>query len=634
MFCSNCGKTIRPEDDACRHCGAILGEGRFYGNTYTSSQVRLPVEALNEAPEGGMMSYTRTNYMSYDNQPEDDVYSNTTYRPLLSDEEDLALQEAEQARIEAEEAARLEEEEAAQAAEAEETAEAFPSEEELEAAFQASMNRVGKHSEEARAAEMAAEEAAEETAPEEEPAEDIPGDDFIESTSPLPELERPAITPRVLSYMEELENREQRRANSKLNNLRMPAFLNKLRKDQPAPEDELPEAEDIEGVIEEEAVYGDEQPAYVEDAEVAAEETYETDAEEIAEEAAEGTDAEAWDEAAEEGEYVAEEGEDSFETYEDIDYAEDEEEPKSGFDLSRLTSLLPNVDIKALLQNRVLQISAAAVLIIAVIVAGSIWLSFVTAKRPKIADVSNNAYFQGIEMLSSHITEEYRSEMVDTYIVNTSYANTAFAEQMDAINALTPAEPLANDELFINTLTNIQNAIAEAVKADANAELNGTAAERAANSERDWQAIQSAITTLSEAVNPGELPVIIGNLESIVAPTPSPSPTPAGPLYETLKNGMMDSTPVMQMQNRLINLGFLDGDADGDFGNGTEAAVKAFQRAAGLPDDGIATAAVQEAMYAEDAPRLNRAPESTDAPEEGGETGEGGTEEGEDEPVG
>ena len=90
----------------------------------------------------------------------------------------------------------------------------------------------------------------------------------------------------------------------------------------------------------------------------------------------------------------------------------------------------------------------------------------------------------------------------------------------------------------------------------------------------------------------------------------------------------------MQMQNRLINLGFLDGDADGDFGNGTEAAVKAFQRAAGLPDDGIATAAVQEAMYAEDAPRLNRAPESTDAPEEGGETGEGGTEEGEDEPVG
>ena len=39
-------------------------------------------------------------------------------------------------------------------------------------------------------------------------------------------------------------------------------------------------------------------------------------------------------------------------------------------------------------------------------------------------------------------------------------------------------------------------------------------------------------------------------------------------------------------------------------------------------------------MYAEDAPRLNRAPESTDAPEEGGETGEGGTEEGEDEPVG
>ena len=87
MFCSNCGKTIRPESDTCQHCGANLGTDRFYGNAYTSSQVRIPAEQLNQAPTGGMLTYTRTSYMTDDIQPENDVYSNTTYRPLLSEEE-------------------------------------------------------------------------------------------------------------------------------------------------------------------------------------------------------------------------------------------------------------------------------------------------------------------------------------------------------------------------------------------------------------------------------------------------------------------------------------------------------------------------------------------------------------------
>ena len=104
MFCSNCGKSIRPEDASCPHCGAVLGEDRFLGNMYTSSQVRLPVDALDRAPAGSLSAYTRTDYMSYDNQPEDDVYSNTTYRPLLDDEEDLSRQE------ETEQAAQPEEE--------------------------------------------------------------------------------------------------------------------------------------------------------------------------------------------------------------------------------------------------------------------------------------------------------------------------------------------------------------------------------------------------------------------------------------------------------------------------------------------------------------------------------------------
>ena len=104
MFCSNCGKSIRAEDVSCPHCGAVLGEDRFLGNMYTSSQVRLPVDALDRAPAGSLTAYTRTDYMSYDNQPEDDVYSNTTYRPLLNDDEDLSLREQEEAAFAAEDA--------------------------------------------------------------------------------------------------------------------------------------------------------------------------------------------------------------------------------------------------------------------------------------------------------------------------------------------------------------------------------------------------------------------------------------------------------------------------------------------------------------------------------------------------
>ena len=38
MFCSKCGKTLRPEDKQCPHCGLKVGESRFEGMSYTSAQ--------------------------------------------------------------------------------------------------------------------------------------------------------------------------------------------------------------------------------------------------------------------------------------------------------------------------------------------------------------------------------------------------------------------------------------------------------------------------------------------------------------------------------------------------------------------------------------------------------------------
>ena len=54
---------------------------------------------------------------------------------------------------------------------------------------------------------------------------------------------------------------------------------------------------------------------------------------------------------------------------------------------------------------------------------------------------------------------------------------------------------------------------------------------------------------------------------------------------------------VRTLQNRLIELGWLAGQADGEFGGATEYAVKAFQAREGLWDDGVAGPSTLEEMY-------------------------------------
>ena len=63
--------------------------------------------------------------------------------------------------------------------------------------------------------------------------------------------------------------------------------------------------------------------------------------------------------------------------------------------------------------------------------------------------------------------------------------------------------------------------------------------------------------------------------------TTTPSPTPQG----SLKLGSTGDD-VRSVQRKLKDLGFLKGSADGDFGEATEAAVKAFQKQYGLTVDG------------------------------------------------
>ena len=74
--------------------------------------------------------------------------------------------------------------------------------------------------------------------------------------------------------------------------------------------------------------------------------------------------------------------------------------------------------------------------------------------------------------------------------------------------------------------------------------------------------------------------------------------------YATLRYG--DSgTEVSVMQQRLIELGYLDDDADGKFGLLTKAALLAFQRENGLVRDGIAGNKTLTALYADTATAMD-----------------------------
>ena len=81
----------------------------------------------------------------------------------------------------------------------------------------------------------------------------------------------------------------------------------------------------------------------------------------------------------------------------------------------------------------------------------------------------------------------------------------------------------------------------------------------------------------------------------IATPAPLPTITP----NTAYKNLQMNSRgdQVKRLQERLIELGYLNGDADGAFGRQTYNAVIAFQKANGLTADGVAGDATQTILF-------------------------------------
>lgn len=92
--------------------------------------------------------------------------------------------------------------------------------------------------------------------------------------------------------------------------------------------------------------------------------------------------------------------------------------------------------------------------------------------------------------------------------------------------------------------------------------------------------------------------------------TATPGPTPEA-TYSTLRKGSQ-GREVVTLQQALAELGYLNGATDGNFGTGTETAVKNFQADHGLEADGIAGRMTLEALF--ELSTVTPIPEVTAAP--------------------
>ncbi|MEG1677485.1 MAG: peptidoglycan-binding protein [Clostridia bacterium] len=89
--------------------------------------------------------------------------------------------------------------------------------------------------------------------------------------------------------------------------------------------------------------------------------------------------------------------------------------------------------------------------------------------------------------------------------------------------------------------------------------------------------------------------ILYGGKADPYIPTPAPSPTPS----ELSKGDRNDA--VRALQDQLKTLGYYRGNVDGDFGGGTQEAVRLFQSQNALEADGVATQELLAMAFADEA---------------------------------
>lgn len=527
MFCANCGKTLKNGASTCPHCGAPVGENHFQGLPYTAAQPKIAPGETEKLAEQ-FRPYTRTTYMG-SGEPEGDVLSRTTYRPVLDEESASAPEDGE---APTQEAPASEGESAPEAEAAENRGNG------VEALFDEPKGKDDAEDGAAPSSESDAQEDGEAEAVED--AVDIdPANIHVEPVKVDAEPEISEESKRILSGEAPVHNERVKRS----------LLTDKLpfgRKEADRP------------------LFGEEK---------------EEDGVPVPEDAA---DAESDDTSSEE-----------------FDFGRGERARRLNFDYITIAKY-----------------AAIALVIIAVFVGGYLWIDYMISGRDSspIDGVSQALYDSGTQYVSTLAEDAFRAEMIQLYQTD----SLAFLERVDSMlaeaDAMLPESPRENDALFIEAMRHIITNVGNALSVDSmNAPLlaNASAEEQATintASQNNWQIVQNGIAALSEATTATGLTNIINsqtvtvNVQQVEEIPQETEPTPDPSQYTSLSKDMR-SEEVQAMQERLIELGYLDDSADGVFGNNTLIAVKFFQQDAGFDVDGIASPEMQALLFSEDAPR-------------------------------
>ena len=546
MFCSNCGKTLKPGENQCPHCGMPVSESPFSSMSYTAAPP--PENARPERParqsEDGYAPVTRTTYTQMDEREQGDVYSRTTYRAPLSEEENAPQEPG-------------------------------------PAAGQPGQGESAPMDGESTGQDLSS------VVPLDKVYESIPDLEEGEETAeipPLPPVNRPGISEEVRRYMEEAKQ-ERRHAASRPAKKRFSLFglmgSDSRQQEEEAPMDaDLSEA-DTQSEPQAQEAAGESQETQAGKAEPAAAKT-----------------------AAQKIKAI-------------------------GKKTSGKKAAAGKVPVK-----KIVGMVVALGVILVVLIQGVRYLKYVTTPRAKVPTVSVELYDNGMELIQSHVTDEYRAEIVQLYQQDTSGATATARQQqeLDEIQALLnedQSQRLEDDALFVKALMAIQQNINNACTYDFLAASNASDTQLEAlktQADDHWSEVQNLLKRLENATETRDLENLNTGANEILTATPEPTPEPEVE-YTTLKRGQKNSTEVKRLQNRLYELGYFNDVRDGDFGSKTEQAVKRFQKTVGLKADGVATPELQQLLFADDAPVRSTAspnpsasatPEASAAPEADG----------------
>lgn len=660
MFCSNCGKTLRSDDNICPHCKAAVGESRFEGQPYTGAQIKTkPGEAV-RLPA----NHTKTTYMGINSTPDNEVDARTTYRATseqvyrydepepeneVYNEDFLNPEKRESVVSEAEPAAEEAVSDPADAYSFDEAQDESGIYTETEDAAEEEPIDLGDPEyEEALAQDEAFEEVADEAAfldeAEEEmeapkrrdrrnkknrtPAEEADEDqDLIDSLNDeeLEELKetlaptkkkskKQAKARKKLSEDELLDEEmfEDIRARSvdpddddEESVVNMDKYRQSGRYDKPASSESVPQKAEKTAPFKEKASSGKTRKPLLSflkkreenfDIENTEEETFE----EIDDENAFNlNDLPEIDEVPlDDQEYDDEEFTD--EELAAIDLSDEELE----FD-ERRKPISPKV-------LTIIKYACASIIVVGVLVGVIMGLSYITDKTKKapIEGVSYDLYLSGIELMQYRASDAYQNEILSTYdgLATSMISITArISNDLDSISKMMPENPDLNDARFIDALKAIQNSINNSITNDMLAVTDTTKATdiKEAESAARWQSVRDMVTALSGATSNSQLDAIIKGerVEVIQQTTPEPTQASSTPVpYVTLANGS-EGSAVRRLQQRLADLGYLNSEIDGDFGKKTKTAVQLFQQSAGIEITGIADVDTQIALFADDAPK-------------------------------